>query len=70
VTFFIRTIPQQHAAIKTLFDAIGQQEAEDAVKMVALQSTPQAKRFKKSTARDPLAVLFTDVPSLSLRSVA
>jgi len=52
VTFFLRTIPQQHAAIKTLFEAIGQQEAEDAVKMVSLQSTPQAKRFKKATAKD------------------
>lgn len=55
MTFFIRTIPQQHAAIKTLFDAIGQQEAEDAVKMVAAQSTPQTKRFKKVT-KGPLEV--------------
>jgi len=45
VSFFLRTLPQQHATIKTLFDTLGQQEADDAIKVAG---TPQAKRFRKA----------------------
>jgi len=60
VTFFLRTIPQQHASIKTLFEAIGQQDAEDAIKIAT--STPQAKRYKKS--KEPAAS--AEEPQVSL----